>query len=61
MKLIDIKVDFIRLGGSDKVDPSLISYHQAMSRDTLKTVDELLSLYEKKTLVVGTTCLSMKQ
>jgi DNA replication ATP-dependent helicase Dna2 len=59
VKLVEMNVDFVRLGGSDKAHPSLLSY-TAKSHDHFTTVDQLALFYENKP-VIGTTCLSIKQ
>jgi DNA replication ATP-dependent helicase Dna2 len=60
IKLIEMQLDFIRLGETDKVHPSLVPYTAKTAMKHLKTVDQLASFYEK-TPVVGTTCLGVKQ
>lgn len=60
IKLIEMGLNFIRLGDADKIHPRLLPYTAKTVIKTLKTVDQLASFYEK-TSIVGTTCLGVKQ
>jgi DNA replication ATP-dependent helicase Dna2 len=59
MKLMDRKMDFVRLGNSDKIDPSLLPY-SIQSTFSFRSMTEMKVFYERKP-IVATTCLSIKQ